>query len=323
MLKEITDKNSWDKHLAAATLRSGGFLQSWQWGEFQRGLGRKIHRFASEAGFALVFELPLPFGRKYWMSPKGPVIIGDKGQAPSEIVDGLKKEAKKAGAVFLRIEPEASVPRGAVPVKGVNPQATSIVNLSPSEEGIMSAMHHKTRYNIKVSEKHGVLVDRWVASDGEKFEELMALFGATAARDGFRLHPREYYSAQLASFRDSEPKMEVFSANFGGKMLAAAVVVFDSSTATYLHGASSNEMRNLMAPYALHWAIVKAAKERGCTSYDLWGISDDPKSGWAGITRFKRGWGGVDFSAAGTWDLPLSGFWYSLYKFAKRLRKLA
>lgn len=325
MLKEITDKNSWDMHLAAATLRSGGFLQSWQWGEFQRSLGRKVFCFASDTGYSLVVELPLPLGQKYWTSPKGPV------GSSQDLIGDLKKEAKKAGAIFLRIEPSAVGVTGLIPTKSINPQGTSIIDLSKSEDELLSAMHQKTRYNIKVSEKHGVAVKRWAIGDGQQFEEMMALFEATAVRDGFRLHPREYYRKQLTVFKDSEPKMEVFSAHYEGKMLAAAIVVFDSSTAlgavgktaTYLHGASSNELRNVMAPYALHWAIIKAAKVLGCASYDLWGISDDPKSGWAGITRFKRGWGGADYASAGTFDLPLSVFWYSVYKFVRRMRKLA
>jgi lipid II:glycine glycyltransferase (peptidoglycan interpeptide bridge formation enzyme) len=96
--------------------------------------------------------------------------------------------------------------------------------------------------------------------------------------------------------------------------------MYCGDTATYLHGASSNDARNLMAPYALHWAIIRHAKDKGCSRYDLWGISDDPKSGWAGITRFKRGWGGKEVCAPGTFDLPISNFWYNVYRLARRMK---
>ena len=175
-------------------------------------------------------------------------------------------------------------------------------------------MHQKTRYNIKVSSKHEVVV-RPLSIVHCPFDQVWNLFSETAARDGFHLHPREYYEKQIKM-----PGVEVFAAEHEGKILAAAIVIFSGDTATYLHGASSNEMRNVMAPYALHWEIIKKAKGQGCSQYDLWGISDDPKSGWAGITRFKRGWGGTDLCAPGTIDLPVNRFWYSVYKLARRMR---
>ncbi len=337
MLREISEKQEWDRIYSQAEAASGKFLQSWDWGEFQKSLGRRVFRFAGDGSIAQVIELPLPFGKKYWFIPKGP-ISSDIG-----FVGEIKEKAQKAGAVFLRIEPargETSGRSGEAALGGfasifgakqsphdINPRATSIIDLSKTEDEILAAMHQKTRYNIRVAEKHGVTVERYVDA-APVIGEVLRLFSETAARDKFNLHPLEYYRKQLEAFGEKKtfvpgvksPHLLVFTAGIGGKTLAAAIVMFDGTAVTYLHGASSNEMRNAMAPYALHWAIMKRAKERGYKSYDLWGISDDPKSGWAGITRFKRGWGGADFSAPGTFDLPVNRFWYSVYALARRMR---
>ena len=316
MLHEITEKSEWERIYSQAHVASGKFLQSWEWGEFQRSLGRKVHRFAEDNCLAQIVEVPLPLGKKYWFCPKGPVFSREKQQpriSYKKPFEDLLKEAKQAGALFLRIETQEK-PDGS-PVKSINPAGTSIIDLAKSEDELLAAMHQKTRYNIRVAEKHGVVVGKWQMANGKSFDTIWKLFDDTAKRDGFRLHPRGYYEKQIKM-----PGIEIFTAEFEGKLLAAAVIMFVGDTATYLHGASSNESRNVMAPYALHWQIMKAAKERGCSRYDLWGISDDTKSGWAGITRFKRGFGGTDVFSPGTFDLPVNRFWYRVYTLVRRLR---
>jgi lipid II:glycine glycyltransferase (peptidoglycan interpeptide bridge formation enzyme) len=323
MLREITDKIEWEGLRQARLIPSGHFLQSWVWGEFQMSLGRKIHRFSDGQAIAQIVELPLPLRKKYWFCPKGPLMMNN-GQwtMNNSILKELEQKTKGAGAIFLRFEPSAEVTNvKAKRSHDINPRYTTIVDLSKSEDDLLAAMHPKTRYNIKVAEKHRVEVcSSFIVH--RSFEPVWQLFQETAKRDGFHLHPRAYYERQAKM-----PGIEVFTAECEGKLLAVAIVMFDPSTAlgtggvaTYLHGASSNEMRNVMAPYALHWQIMKAAKERGCTRYDMWGISDDPKSSWAGITRFKRGWGGDEIRTVGTLDLPLNGFWYSVYRLARYLR---
>lgn len=342
MLREVNDKIEWSKLREARTLPSGDFLQSWDWGEFQSSLGRKVMRFAGDGSVAQILELPLPLGKKYWFCPKGPVLGNEQDppeadQPRAETVDNsfikeLKEKAAKAGAVFLRIEPPENPtakndPLGVVEVRTINPSGTSIIDLGKSEDELLAAMHSKTRYNIRVAEKHAVIVERYVDAS-PVIDEVLRLFSETAARDKFNLHPLEYYKKQLETFGEKKtfvpgvksPHLLAFTAGLDGKMLAAAVIMFDKETVTYLHGASSNEMRNVMAPYALHWTVIKRAKERGYKKYDLWGISDDPKSGWAGITRFKRGFGGADVFAPGTFDLPVSRFWYSVYTLVRRVR---
>jgi len=320
MLREITDKIEWEKLHEARTVSSGHFLQSWDWGEFQASLGRKVLRFAGDGSLAQIVELPLPLGRKYWFCPKGPILGTGRWTVDNASVKELKSRARVAGAVFLRIEPPENPtakndPLGVITVRTINPSGTSIIDLSKTEDELLAAMHSKTRYNIHVSEKHGVAVGAWHVARGTSFDRIWKLFEETAKRDRFRLHPQGYYEKQIKT-----PGLEVYGAELNGNLLAAAIIMFSGDTATYLHGASSNEMRNVMAPHALHWAIIKRAKERGMKYYDLWGISDDPKSGWAGITRFKRGFGGADVFSPGTFDLPVSNFWYSVYTLVRRMR---
>jgi len=61
---------------------------------------------------------------------------------------------------------------------------------------------------------------------------------------------------------------------------------------------------------------MKLFKTRGYMFYDFWGI--DSKK-WPGVTRFKLGWGGNQVEYPGSFDLPISKFWYLVYKLAKKI----
>src|SRR5690606_39104841 len=109
----------------------------------------------------------------------------------------------------------------------------------------------------------------------------------TARRGRFHLHPQDYY---LQMWKVLGPDhLRVFVAEYQDKLLAAALVSYFHHTATYLHGGSSDKDKNLMAPYLLHWEIMKEAKRRGFYNYDLGGVTFEPNHPWAGISRFKRG----------------------------------
>jgi lipid II:glycine glycyltransferase (peptidoglycan interpeptide bridge formation enzyme) len=113
-----------------------------------------------------------------------------------------------------------------------------------------------------------------------------------------------------------ENNLKLFIAEYEDRIIAANIVMFFGNRAVYLHGASSNECRNLMAPYLLQWEQIKEAKKQGCEIYDFWGI-DEKK--WPGVTRFKKGFGGEEIDYSGTFDFIFDKTWYEIYKIAKRI----
>jgi lipid II:glycine glycyltransferase (peptidoglycan interpeptide bridge formation enzyme) len=85
--------------------------------------------------------------------------------------------------------------------------------------------------------------------------------------------------------------------------------------ATYLFGASSDEHREPMAPYALQWAAIQLARALGCSTYDLYGIAptQEPHP-LVGVRRFKPGFGGRMIHRAGSWDFPLDPAAYEPFR---------
>jgi lipid II:glycine glycyltransferase (peptidoglycan interpeptide bridge formation enzyme) len=80
-----------------------------------------------------------------------------------------------------------------------------------------------------------------------------------------------------------------------------------------------------MAHFLLHWELMKEAKTKGLRFYDWWGIasSDDPKDPWAGLTRFKKGFGGEVVKYPGTFDYVIKPFGYLFYKIFRCLARFA
>lgn len=340
-LEEINDQATWDGFMASHSYAQ--FTQSWAWGEFQRGRGLEVKRLALvdkesqvtsdklQAACQFIRQ-PGRFGMGYWFAPRGPVPGTDESKEQrdglSEFVtllqSGFRTKDRLIGVMartlFVRFEPifrrrEDLSSFGLVRAHAMNPATTSLIDLAKSEDELLAAMHQKTRYNIKVAQKHGVTV-----REGRGEEDVLAflrLSEETAQRDGFRSHAGAYLRATLE--KSGLARLRI--AELDGKALAANLEIAFGGTVTYLHGASSSENRNAMAPYLLHWEAMQTAKREGKRFYDLWGCNPadetDPyfKKSWEGISRFKYGWGGEIVNLAGTWDLPR---WRWLYRLVIR-----
>lgn len=118
-------------------------------------------------------------------------------------------------------------------------------------------------------------------------------------------------------------EVEIYFAEYKNKVLAAGLYYFYGDTCYYVHGASSSQNRPVMAPYLLHWQIIKTAKARGKKYYN-WGgftFSQNPRHSWFGISRFKKGFGGQPLTYLGTWDFIFSPSWYRVYKLVRTINR--
>jgi peptidoglycan pentaglycine glycine transferase (the first glycine) len=287
------------------------FLQSKQWLDFQKSIGRKVWQVE---GIGII-KNNLPFKKSYLYSSRlRPSDFG--GQAYfGEALHKINKIAKEENAIFFKIDfenVETLDLEGFKFVKSFNiqPQKTLILDITKSEEELLEQMHSKTRYNIQLAQKKGVNTQHSTLS-AQRFDSFWKLMEQTTKRDGFHAHPKEYYRKLLEI-----PGVELFVAEYQNKIITANIVVFYNKTAIYLHGASDYEQRNLMAAPLLQWEQIKEAKKRECTKYDFWGI-DEIK--WPGVTRFKKSFNGKEIAYPGAFDLIFQPFWYKIYKLARKV----
>jgi peptidoglycan pentaglycine glycine transferase (the first glycine) len=315
----------------------GGFLQSEHWEGFQGALGRKVIRIENEAASALLIEHQLSLVGSYFFVPRGPIfkIFNFQFSIFNQFINELITQAKDRNIGWVRIEPQSEEDLEMIKKalegkyklvkskKDHEPAQTIMMDIEKSQEEILAAMKPKTRYNIRLAEKKGVKTfESRKKEDVEKFCDLLE---ATSTRDGVVGHPRDYYKKMLDSVDLSVIKL--FLAKYENEKIAGALVSFHGGVATYLHGASANEHRNVMAPYLLQWEIIKKAKELGCGKYDLGGVKiieneNNKHLRWEGITRFKTGFcphcQPVIFP--GCWDIVLNNYKYKLYRFLQRFK---
>lgn len=302
------------------------FLQSQEWLDFQKSLGRKAWRFDNGKIRANIIRHDLLFSKNYLYIPHGPeidfnAITGTINNEVAQFVAYLKNLAKEERSIFVKIEPlDDKVPevmhqfKFKRSSKDIQPNKTVIIDLSLPEALLLEQMHHKTRYNIKVAEKHGIQV-----SPSDDIDAFWKLVKQTTKRDKFSSHSEDYYKQLLKFFNGGNRiRAELVLAYHEDKPIAGAIMITFGGTCYYLHGASDYKYRNMMAPYALHWENIKYLKSRGVKYYDLWGI-DSVK--WPGVTRFKLGWGGEQKEYPGSFDLRTSRFWYFAYQLFRKIFK--
>lgn len=307
-----TQKEQYNKFVAA---QGGSFLQSWNWGEFQAKLGQKVFRFGLDdnrlAITAQFIEQTIPhLGGKYLYCPYGPV--GNPELLP-QLISELKKQFPEYW--FMRIESQKEFPNVGQTTLRIQPGKTLITDLTKTEEELLAGMHNKTRYNIRVAQKHNVSVEK--VSDHERIKIALNLITETSSRQGFTDHPASYYQKLVTDF----PEAQVYVASYGNKVLNCAIMVDHNDTRTYLFGGSGSEHRNVMAPYLLHWQAIRDAKTDGKKRYDWWGV--ETATGKApGFARFKLGWPGEQVSYPAPVDTINKPVHYAAYKILRSLNRL-
>ena len=328
---QLLTASEWDEFLS--DFPDAHLLQTSAWGELKADFGWEVARLAGENSGAQVLFRSLPLGFTIAYIPKGPLCHSTQMQAATR--DGQAAWAKlglavdelcrSRRAVFLKVEPDqwengATVPPNFQPSSyTIQPRRTLVIDLEGDEERVLARMKQKTRYNIRLALRKGVVVRH--SADLETFHRLMQV---TGGRDSFGIHSLAYYRRAYELFHP-QGACELLFAEFEEKPLAGLMAFAHGRRAWYFYGASGNEHRERMPTYLLQWEAMRWARERGCTSYDLWGIPDEDEpaleagftersDGLWGVYRFKRGFGGELRRSAGPWDRVYHQRLYSLYK---------
>jgi lipid II:glycine glycyltransferase (peptidoglycan interpeptide bridge formation enzyme) len=185
------------------------------------------------------------------------------------------------------------------------------LSLAVEEAQLLAEMKQKTRYNIRLAEKKGVIVRQAAKED---FHLLYQMYAETAERDHFIIRPETYYTYLWTQLMDQQMAVGLI-AEFEGKPLAGLVLFLYENRSWYFYGMSTERHRNLMPTYLLQWEAMKLSKQLGCTLYDLWGAPDEITSedSMFGVFRFKQGLGASLVQGIGAWDYAAKPFFYRLY----------
>jgi peptidoglycan pentaglycine glycine transferase (the first glycine) len=319
------------------------FLQSLEWAQIKEPVGwqPKYYQRNNEngplqsAGMVLYRSLSiLPIRIAY--VPRGPLVDWSDPSQYRSVLHDLINQAKDQKAIFIKIDPDLTVGRGIPQTDSDRPDPTGIevrnyllgtgwlfspdqiqfrntveIDLTPAEDEILMRMHQKTRYNIRLAEKKGVVVSEAVKTE---WPAIYRMYGETAARDGFIIRSWDYYQ-RVWSILTGSKMAACLKAEVNGELVGAIWVVGFGRKAHYLYGMSNSRHREYMPNYLLQWRGMLLAKSQGRCVYDMWGAPDEftDQDSLSGVFRFKQGFGGDVVRTLGAWDYPINPSLYRLY----------
>lgn len=316
---EIREVN--EKHKVAWNKIANHPLQTWEWGEFRQKTGNRVIRLGvfSEKKLVSGYQItvhPVPFS-KFWV---GAFL---KGPEPDKVMlEALRELGHKENLISIRMEPNVRQDvgkfekflreGGAVPGRPFFTKESFWIDLTRSEEELLARLHPKTRYNIRVAQKHGIRVRE--DNSQNAFETYLDLTEQTTKRQGFYAHTETYHKIMWETLRPAGIA-RLLTARYKGKILVTWILFVWRDFLYYPYGASSDQYRNLMPSYAIMWEAIKLGKRLGLKTFDLWG-----REPGKGFTRFKEGFAPQIVEFLGTWDLVINPKIYPLMRLLEEVR---
>jgi peptidoglycan pentaglycine glycine transferase (the first glycine) len=298
---------------------------------------------------AMILKRVIPvggFGKKICVLyiPKGPLMDWNDTELRLRVLDDLRTFANRQSAIFIKIDPDVALGTGVPGTEQAhedgNGQAicsdltqrgwkfsqdqiqfrnTILVDLTCSEEDLLKRMKQKTRYNIRLAQKKGVIVRTGTEKD---LALLYHMYAETSQRDGFIVREEGYYQTVWHSFMsvvpspsEHQPFTDSLIAEVEEEPVGAVSMFYFANQAIYLLGMSRDAHREKMSNYLLQWEAIRRAKALNCKVYNLWGAPNefDEKDGLWGVFRFKEGLGGTVFRTIGGWDFSPNKLLYNIY----------
>ena len=320
---------AWDAFIESQP--NTGFRQSSWYTAFRvaRGsehFGTVLKAGGSIVGGAMVLKRSFAPGKCYYYLPDGPVFLAEDPIGEQEQVFGAiltfierKRRDEQQAVSHLCINPRWEHVPGFV--KGFQesshyygtPRDTHCIDLTLCESAILAQMKPKGRYNIGLARRHGVSVVEDNSPKG--FEDFLSIYQETFARKGKDARSANYFRALISELSAAQ-RGSIFFAEYQGERVATALVVYFGRTATYYYGGSRAVHRNVMAPYLLHFEVMRKAKDLGCECYDLFGVTPQggPSDGWSDISAFKRKFGGRELRLTPTLEYVYDPVAYEAWK---------
>lgn len=335
------------------------FLQTSGWGNLKSRFGWTSHRvtIGSKEGRWTAGAQCLSIRRNgltMGYVPRGPLVDWQNENEVQEVKTRLAQLARTMGWHFLMIEPDLEdlpANRAILWELGFRPSHLTIqprssirVDLTVSEDELLSRMKSKWRYNIRKANRSGVQIREGTEEDLVIFQGLME---ETAQRQGFNAHSLAYHRMAFTSLAGSS--MKLLMADVAEDTVAAIVVTCVGKGSWYPWGASSERNRKAMPNFALQHKAMLWAKQEGAAYYDLWGIPEPlgkmalqarlkgPLHEWPtslpvaldqmpphdlwNVYRMKQGFGGQIVHLVGAWDLPIQPIAFGIYTVGAKVRE--
>ena len=297
-------------------------LQSESWELARKKMGTETLRISDGKNYFLLTFHKIPFTNyKIGYLPRSPM-------PNKKVLQQLFDLGKKNMIIFIKIEPYVEKSKFQIlnfkfqiSKHPLFPKWTQILDLTQTEDQLLKSFHSKTRYNIRLAEKKGIVVKEM--SNDKGFEEFSKLYFDTCKRQKYFGHTPRYHQIVWNSLKNNIS--HILIAYYNNIPLAAYELWYLDETIYYVYGGTSELHRNLMASNLLMWETIRLGKKLGAKKLDMWGSlppNYNLHHSWSGFTRFKEGYGTKFVEFAGSYDLVINSILYKIYNFVYLIRGL-
>ncbi|MBL7159181.1 peptidoglycan bridge formation glycyltransferase FemA/FemB family protein [Candidatus Microgenomates bacterium] len=331
LIKEIKEKNIWEQFVLSD--ENGSFLQSWNWGEFQKTMGEKVFRlgiFEEEqlVGVCLLIKIHAKRGN-YLICPAGPLINWEKISHFKILLKYLKKLGKKENASFVRIRPpikDTKENRDWFQTLGCKPapmhlhaERTWFLDITAKEENLLAGMRKTTRYLIKKADRDGVEI--FQSDEIKDIAYLYYLQKQAVSRHQFVPFSKKHFVNMFKVF-SKDNQASLFLAKYKNEIVSIAMIMLYKEEAVYHYAATSSKYPKISSSHLLIWKAILEAKKQNFKTFNFWGIAPPNKHHhrFAGVTLFKKGFGGYEEVFLHAHDLPLNSY-YLINLLVESIRK--
>lgn len=293
----------WDGHVAAL---SGGFYQTYGWGEVRRVSGWQPLRLLARQGGTVIAAASVLVKRKLGLAvcwvPGGPLGM-------SEVLDkdfrtalgrALGNQLFYCRISLLRADQENEATFLALagwrrPTASMSSGLTMSYLLDGDQSERMKRASGNWRHNLKRSGRYDLRIEHWENPD---LEAISALY---REMESIKSLPVQHHAVELAAIfthcRESVVTYRCLDSK--GQLLAIRAAGICGGAAMDLLAVAGSEARKVYASHATLWALLEHCSRLGLRDYDLSGV--DPV-GNKGVFDFKHGTGARLVECLGEWE---------------------
>lgn len=311
---EVTSGAEWNRIVLG--LGDPDVRQGFEWGALRRGAAGRTLRYAvledgtPVAAIAVTAWHPLGSPYPLLYASRGPVLGAAADRAWPGLLAAAEDMAARTGAVVLRVSPgvpdndesvHAALRRhGFVPLPEEwtlwnAPRVVMALDLRPGEAELKRGMRESTRLSLNRVQKGGGRID--VDVSREAMVRLHRLLVAAGRRKGYPVRHLAFFEGLQREYL-ARGQGCLAIARHGDSDLAGVLGIRFGRRAHLLYSGvdgDSAEARKLRAGAAVHWELIRWAKQAGCDVLDWGGAGTPfpPRPGGPGygIYDFKRGFG--------------------------------
>lgn len=325
-LQQLDDQHIWNDFITSWKIFFYSFVDSWEWGEFQKLEGNTVLRYGiysqqnTLVGLVQLIKVVAKRGT-YLFTPHWPLIEGNEDffEVMKHIQRELKNIAHTEKASFIRLN--TTIENTKTNKKSfsrlgfidapmhVHAEDTHLLDITPDVDTLFGNMKKDDRYYINRARKEWVEV-----RIGNQPDHIQALIDfhqnhakRTNGKNKYHAFSTKYIKNLYKVFPESD--ISTISTSYNGKIESILMTIKFGKVVVYYIAASDIVSKKFSPNYLCQWEAICKAKTDGATIYNFWWVSPEvtPSShpiSW--VSAFKRKFAGYDYSLLHAQDLVIS-----------------